>query len=598
MDRQISCIVFCILLPLSPLHASHPLSDSLMVPYRDSFPAHVPLDKFNSYLLYGSPFAYDRLLSPFQSDSFYLPRAGNYRFGIEAYRNYLDMPEQYPDLDTNMGVSDIHVILGSTREQLLFLQHHQKITRNVKGTLNYNSIVSPGFLLNCLAKFRRLAVALEFNSRFFSSSLNFKSSKIEADENGGIKPGQEVEGVSKSDFEQLQTFLSDDKRVLRKQIITFNNEFPLFHFNKQDTTINSKIKLHADGTWLKWGTTYSGTADTSFYNDVFIDSTTTKDTAGITYYMFKPAISWFFERQSMMIKARAGLDFMFLEQRIDSVSSEFDFYAPAFSLNFATKKVRLKAESNFVISDTVNDGDFSFAADFVYIPADQTFSEVKLNAGFSELAPEALSMFYSSNHFRWSNDFVKEKMVYLKASMSLFENIVKVYAGHYAMDNAVYYGTLAKPLQAMKSAKIIESGINIDVKIKKWRLIGEYRYSSASRHFIRLPQSGLYGRFSFRDRFFKKALLAEMGISICAYSSWTAYAFMPATGAFYLQPSLQAGGAPSFDVFVNADIGRATLTLMMQKINDGLFGGENYVAASYPSPPRTIKFALRWRLYN
>ena len=74
---------------------------------------------------------------------------------------------------------------------------------------------------------------------------------------------------------------------------------------------------------------------------------------------------------------------------------------------------------------------------------------------------------------------------------------------------------------------------------------------------------------------------------------------MPATGLFYLQDQQQiAGGQPVLDVFFHAGMGRATLSLMLQRVNDGWWGGENGLAAFYPVPPRTLKFGLRWLLYN
>jgi hypothetical protein len=73
---------------------------------------------------------------------------------------------------------------------------------------------------------------------------------------------------------------------------------------------------------------------------------------------------------------------------------------------------------------------------------------------------------------------------------------------------------------------------------------------------------------------------------------------MPASGQVFLQAEQFAGGQPVMDVFVNADIGRATITFMMQRVNDGWWGGENYILAAYPVPPRTLKFGIIWPLFN
>jgi hypothetical protein len=166
------------------------------------------------------------------------------------------------------------------------------------------------------------------------------------------------------------------------------------------------------------------------------------------------------------------------------------------------------------------------------------------------------------------------------------------------VSNYVYFNDDALPQQGNEMVEILYAGLKADVLIRHWRLMGDFRSMNSNKGFVRLPDWGAYARFSYRDRFFKKALLTEFGVSIATTAEWKSYAFMPATGALYLQSNQLVGGSPSMDVFLNADIGRATITLMLQRINSKWFGGENYVAPGYPAPPNTLKFGVFWKLYN
>lgn len=598
MKAKLLCLLLCLSGIRLPVFALKGYLIAAPDSVHDSLTVHIPSDKFSYFLLNGSPFIYDRIFSAFQFDSLEIIRAGQYRFGLNPYKQYFDLPSHIPQLDTNLGVSDLNVVLGSTREQLLFLDHQQRISKRMIGFLSYNSIVSPGFLLNCLSKYRSFKLGGRYTTDFIQSDLLFHYAKVEADENGGVLPDQEVNGLSRSDFEQLKTFLKDDKRVVRRYVFQLKNELLLFNQALSDSGADIKIKLHADGTWLNWGTSYSGTADTSFYRTVYKDSALTFDTSGYHSLQFNPAAGFYLTRNKCLFAVKAGLGFVVLDQKIDSVKSTIKYQNPFVSATLKSNVFSLTVDVSVVKGNKVNDGDFSLMTDLIVRPKSDFFSFFRLTAGLSELAPEATSLSYSSNHFLWSNTFRKEGLRYFKSSVSFFKDRFYFFSNFYQWDSKVYFDPNAIPVQAVGLTSVVENGLKLDLVLKKWRCIALARNTMPSENFIRIPEFGGYARVSFRDRFFKKALLAEFGSSVYAVSAWKGLSFMPATGASYLQSIQTVGGVPVIDVFVNADIGRATLSFMMQNMNDRFLGGENYIAPAYPSPPRTFKFSLHWRLYN
>lgn len=564
----------------------------------DSLTRHVPPDKFSTFFLKGNPFLYDRLISSLQMDSVIVPKAGSFRFGMNAYRQYFDMTPQIPVLDTHLAVTDIAIVLGGSREQLLFLNHTQRVVKRLTGQIGYSSLVSPGFLLNSLTKYRGLHLALFYKSRIFNSSFVYQNAKVEADENGGIKPGQEIEGLSKSDFQQLQTFLSNDKRIVKRYYFDFKNSLALYNHQTDDSLSDFNIKVHADAVFLKWGTSYTAVPDTGFYENIYKDSTATKDTSGYHYLKIQPAVGFYFQNKFFNLSVKAGMGIYLLEQVMDTVKSFPDYKSPFLSAKFYLGDFTIASDLSLVICDGINNKDRSVDLSLSYDSIGASFSSINFSAGSAELAVESTSNFYSSNNFIWSNSFEKEKTYWAKASLSFIENQLTIMSGIYKFQNAIYFDETALPVQAEKSAALTVAGINLDISISKWRFLSILRYSNSSEDFIRVPEWGAYARVSFRDRFFKKALLAEFGSSIYSSAEWSAYAFMPATGVMHLQSSQFAGGAPTLDLFFNADIGRATLTFMLQRLNNRFFGDENYIAAGFPAPPRTFKFCVNWRLYN
>lgn len=573
-------------------------ADSVTVK-KDSIPLLYPTDKYATFLMQSSPFVYDRILSPFQSDSFPIPAAGFYRFGMNAYQQYLNVPSPALPLDTHLAVSELRVVLGSKREQMIFLDHHQRISKRMTGFVSYNNLVSPGFLLNSLSRYRRLNLNLHFHSRFVFSTLDVGFLKIAVDENGGIKPNQKVEGRSKSDFEQLSTFLPDDKREIRRSFVDWNNEVTVYTSSTEsDSGALFKVKLTGNGSYYKFGTAYTGTADSTYYPNEFLDSLVTSDTAGYDYYSIQPGLSLVFQQGATHAILKSSWTQYYLSNRIDSLTSSREYSVISTAAVLSSNVGQMEMKFDQVVSTFNTNADFSLLMNASYQTNLRFLSSIQVAGGVSELAPEATSSFYLSNHFRWSNALTKEKFTWIKPSINFFENALSLYAHIVQVDNYVYFNDRALPSQQNEKVEVVMTGLKMDVVMRHWRFLGHVRYMQSSKGYIRLPEVGTYARISYRDRYFKKALLAEFGVSVCMLSEWKGYAYMPATGAQYLQSDQLVGGSPSMDVFFNAGLGRATLTLMLQRINNKWFGGENFLAAGYPAPPNTLKFGLFWKLYN
>lgn len=550
-----------------------------------------------------SPFRYDRMLSPFLFiDSVHLPAAGNFRFGFETYSDLLDLPVPSINLDTNRGLSLIRVALGSRREQMLFLDHYQRIAKDFFGGIAYHSVVSPGFLLNSFALQRYFKLHLNLRKKWLNSSFLFDYGKVEADENGGVIPGQSVDGLTRSAFEGLQTFLRDDKRKLRRYRIQYFNEVPLLNFNKGDSLKRlNRISIHAGLNWTRWGTSYSGTADDVFYPAIYKDSSTTFDTSGFFRMQAIPGLSYTIGSSTDTFKVETGLQWNRITQRIDSIRSEFEYAALYADLNWIHQNLRAGFQLSKVISiKSFNQNDVSLFSLLEWMNRSTEWWQpgVRINSGYSKLSPSVTSLSYVSNHFTWTNDFTKETRIWIKPSLFFFNGRVRIFAGWYRFTDLILYNEKALPFQADANQSLLSAGINGDFLLGKFRIIAQARYTSASGKLIRVPEQAAFLRLAYRNRFFKKATFAEFGTTVYGLSSYTANLFMPATSVFYLGADGDIPVHANWDVFANVDFGKATVTLLLQRLNNAFFGGESFVAPGYPAPSNTFKLVLNWKLFN
>jgi Putative porin len=511
----------------------------------------------------------------------------------------LNIPAAHLPLDTHLALSQLRIVLGSKREQLIMLDHHQRLSKRMSGFLSYNNIVSPGFLLNSLSRYRRLNLNLDFTSKHVYSVLEVGFLKIAVDENGGVKPNQNVDGLSKSDYEQLSTFLPDENREIRRSFVNLKNDVLLFKSGSEsDSTSITKLKVYGIGSYLKFGTRYTGKSDSLYYQNEFLSVDATADTAGYDVFSFHPGLAFSFENRNVKAIVKSGWSKYYLSSRINTLEATVEYSVVNFYANLSSENGSLDLKWDRVTSNFNTDGDVSLLANASYQINTLIFSNVNVSGGTAALAPEATAEFYVSNHFIWNNNFKKEKFAWVKPSVGFLNNRFTLFTQLTQIENYIYFNDRALPEQGNEKVEVLAAGLKMDVLIRHWRFVGEVRSMDANKGYIRLPEWGAYGRFSYRSRFFKKALLAEFGVLIASTAEWKGYAFMPATGAQYLQSDRLVGGSPSVDVFFNADLGRASLTLMMQRINNKWFGKENYVAPGYPAPPTTFKFGVFWKLYN
>jgi hypothetical protein len=561
----------------------------------DSLPE---LDAFANLKLKDSPFLYDRMVNPFGLDSLLSPVAGSLRFGVNPYERLIALENPVLPLDTNFAVSNISVVLGSTREQLLFLDHHQHITKKLSATISYHSVVSPGFVLNCLSVYRRFSSSLFFNSSWVNSSFNFTYSKVDADENGGIESDQQLDGRSRTDYEQLITNLSDDNRETRKYLVELKNAVKLFSFAGADSTSSNSVLFNADVEWQKWGTRYTGLADKDFYSSFFLDTASTNDTSGYKYLAYRPGLQLKHKGEKISWNVYSSYSLYQLELRLDSLKSTDSYYRWTSGGEIRFGQFIASAEWNLISGDAFNKDDRSLVAGLSWNKPSAFVSGISVSTGLSSLSPDWTKSNYISNHFLWSNDFEKEQLSWVYLNLSIWKNRISLFHHFQHADNYCYFNELALPSQLKQQFQLQRVGVKSDVQWKKWRLISNVRYALASHQVIRLPEWAAYVRGSYQTSFFKKALKAEFGAAVHVTQAWKNYAFMPATGALYLQQEVNTGGKPTLDLFVNADIGKATITLMFQRVNAAWGQTSYYIAPGYPVAPSTIKFGLNWPLVN
>ncbi len=139
--------------------------------------------------------------------------------------------------------------------------------------------------------------------------------------------------------------------------------------------------------------------------------------------------------------------------------------------------------------------------------------------------------------------------------------------------------------------------VSNNLKFGKMNWHNRLSYQEISETF-HLPKLSLSGGVFFENRFFKKNMLARIGMDYYWYSSYYADAYNPYIRQFTWQNTTKIGNYPYFDFYMSAQVQTMNLFIRFEHINQGLSGNRYYSTPLYPNPPRFFRFGLNWRLFN
>lgn len=204
---------------------------------------------------------------------------------------------------------------------------------------------------------------------------------------------------------------------------------------------------------------------------------------------------------------------------------------------------------------------------------------------------------YSSNHFRWENQFSKSKFVTFAGAYSWhgFTGGVK----WQVLDRYTYLNKAAMPQQFTGTTTLFDVYSNIDAVVGKFAIKGSFHYLlNGNDTLIHLPDFTMKVKVAFSQELFNRAAVLQPAIIYTYYTAYKADAYMPALRAFYLQDEKLTGGYPFIDVILGLKVKRANIFLKYANLF-GLTGDYSYISVPhYPMRDPRFYFGVSWRFYQ
>ena len=170
------------------------------------------------------------------------------------------------------------------------------------------------------------------------------------------------------------------------------------------------------------------------------------------------------------------------------------------------------------------------------------------------------------------------------------------------LNKLVYFDATATPHQTSKALVVTSGEIQKHIRVGKlhlqFDLYGQY---SSEESIIPLPAFAGKQTSYFEQWLVSKVLLMQLGYDVRYFTSYYAYAFMPATGVFYLQQAEKQGNYPFVNAFVDFKLKRMHISVVGESLHTLLNGQlkKNYFTVyGYPLNEARIKVGLSWAFYD
>ena len=204
---------------------------------------------------------------------------------------------------------------------------------------------------------------------------------------------------------------------------------------------------------------------------------------------------------------------------------------------------------------------------------------------------------YSSNHFRWENDF--SAATYL--TFDLKYNYRSYCAGvkQTSIANLIYFGTDARPTQFDGMFSIREAYLSFYQKLWRFEMEGFASLQKASNEDImHLPLVQAKLKIGYSQPIFRKAATLHPSITVRYFTKYHADAYMPATRTFYLQNDVEIGNFPFIDLALALKVKKANIYVAYSNMFLLTGNYNSFIAPHYPMRDSRIFIGINWRLFN
>ncbi|RLD89883.1 MAG: hypothetical protein DRJ09_05920 [Bacteroidetes bacterium] len=505
--------------------------------------------------------------------------------------------------------TELFYVMGPKKEQDFQLTFSRDLIKGLTFGINFFLISSPGDYKQSSTNHNAGYLTLGYltpNKRYHVN-INYLFNKLKMQENGGVADDSYFSQNKETDRTVIPVNLTDAENTVKETGI-FVEQF--YNLSKQKSDTTKRLDLGSISYTFQYKKDSYLFTDryplADFYDTIFvpIDSTRTYDSTGIRY--IKNRIGWTslgygenIDQKPFYLYANLSHDNIKQLLPTDTITTVWNQMNISGGIGINIKKSFYLKGSGYLYFGGYNAGDFGVKGTINQYLGNKSRNIGELYLGI-ELVSKTPWWFYqhfSSNHFRWSNNFNKETYLILHGDYRY--KLLRAGANFTTLGNYTYLDDSLRPTQINKAATLLKLYVQGNLIIGKFGFDTKLTYQAVSNpSAIRLPAFNGMLNLYFKSPVFKKAATLQTGFQLRYFSAFKANAYMPELRAFYIQNEVEIGNYLWADVYVTLKVKRARLFLKMSNVT-GYFEGYNYwLAPHYPGRDAGIYFGVSWRFHD
>ncbi len=570
---------------------------------------------------------------------------------LSPFKHYIHLPQNQTYFNTRKPFTDLDYTTGSGKqknEQTLRILHTQNVNEDFNVGVDFNLISSDGRYSNQKTGLKSLTLFSSYILDKYSVHASFNRNVISIMENGGIINDQDLKDTKSEDVPVNLGNLNNAESELKNINLLLVQSYTIGKKTETEDLPEKekpKKKLNLLGTFTY---TFQYTKNhrryfddypkAGFYNNILLDSLSTADS--VYYRSIQNSLQFAFQNdptRKFQFGGRVG---------IQSEIEKFGTIIPTDTLpklhppdiytqpdievwinnNDTTfKRVKDVPNTNLALTGHLFNAlgtKFNWEAwgklylsgykvgDFILegvlnksFTGKKGTSELILYGKLQNYRPGYWFNHFYSNHFTWNNNLSNVTETTITGEYNHPARKLKAKASYTLLDQYVYFDTLAIPAQSPGILSVFAISLEKDVILGRWYFLNHLIFQQSDHNeIIPLPaillQQTTYFQHNFHFDLTNGDLLTQWGFDLFYHTPYYGYAYMPATGQFFLQREKKIGNYPFLDVFINMKLKRTRFFLKYEHVASGLLGENYFTVLHYPMNQRVFKFGISWTFYD
>ncbi|MFA6200271.1 MAG: putative porin [Bacteroidales bacterium] len=466
--------------------------------------------------------------------------------------------------------------------------HAQNVFKNLQIGLQYDVNYSDGSFDKSQVRnqFFNATARYKNSKETYEGYLGFIHNRAMQNESGGIKSDS---SFSVQEYSSLSAYPVNTSSAYSKWKSVEGFLTQRFNFGKlisNNGFINGLSLVH-DLSYFQNSRIYHDSNPTEgFYQSIYFDSTLTNDS--LSTQRIQNIISL---RNDGELPFVIGIkhDYVLFSDTLNSERSSN--FTPYFEIGVNIKDFKLNFNGEYILSNARYNKDFQIGGD---LKIKDFYANVKL----MNKSVDYFYTRYSTNNFRWTNNFKKIEMFNANVGYC-FKDYLKVNIGYFTLNNLVWIGEDLLPKQATQTTNLLQASILHNFHLGIFNFNGIVSLQKLStQEAISLPVFQTKQSVSINFKMFGKKLDTQIGFDFRYNTLYFGDSFIPAMGSFIHQDQVEIGNYLYTDFFVKAQLDRVKLFVALTHPYAGLINYNYYYTPHYPAENLNLRFGVTWMFFD